>query len=116
MSDVKRPVNLHKAYHAHIYFDASTLPLAKQLGVQANEQFGLKVGRYHERSVGPHPEWSVQIIFSQKDFAAFIPWLDTHRQGLTVLVHGITGDDLKDHTDYAYWLGEPAVLNLALFS
>ena len=115
MSAVKRPVNLHKAYHAHIYFDASTLAWAKTLGQQAAERFGLRVGRYHEQPVGPHPKWSVQITFSHKNFEQFIPWLDEQRQGLSVLVHGMTGDDLKDHTDYAYWLGQPLELDLDLF-
>ncbi len=59
--------------------------------------------------------WSCQITFGHKDFDALIAWLDEHRQGLTVLVHGLTGDDLRDHTNYAYWLGEPKPLNLAQF-
>lgn len=32
-----------------------------------------------------------------------ISWLDASRADLTVLVHALTGDDLKDHTELAYW-------------
>ena len=34
---------------------------------------------------------------------------------LTVFVHGLTGDDLEDHTTHASWLGKPAKLNLEVF-
>jgi DOPA 4,5-dioxygenase len=34
---------------------------------------------------------------------------------LNVLVHPQTGDSLKDHTDHATWLGEPATLKVEMF-
>lgn len=112
---IKRPVNVHKAYHAHVYYAQDSLEQATQLCTQAGEIFGLPVGRLHQQEVGPHPMWSCQISFGADDFEQLIPWLEAHRQGLTVLVHGLTGDNLQDHTDYAYWLGEPAPLKLAMF-
>jgi len=115
MNSVSRPVNCHDAYHAHIYFDQNSRAHARWLIEQTASQFGLTVGRFHEKPVGPHSCWSVQVVFSTSDFEHYIPWLDQHRQGLTVLVHGLTGDHLKDHTDYAYWLGEPQVLDLSIF-
>ncbi len=115
MSVIKRPVNAHKAYHAHIYFDESSLERAKKVIERLGEQFQFKIGRIHEKPIGPHPRGSCQIIFGSKDFDQFIPWLDENRDGLTVLVHGLTGDDLKDHTDYAYWLGDSERLELSVF-
>lgn len=115
MAAVKRPVNLHQGYHAHVYFDGDTVEFATRLCLQAGELFGLRVGRIHQRPIGPHPEWSCQIVFGSKDFDEFIPWLDAHRGGLNVLVHGLTGDNLKDHTDNAYWLGDSLELNLDVF-
>ncbi len=35
-----------------------------------------------------------------------------NRKGLTVLVHGVTGDDIYDHTELVLWLGESLKLNL----
>ena len=58
----------------------------------------LYVNWAHERAVG--------------DTAA---WLDEHRNGLDVFVHGLSGDELKDHTDYAYWLGNEHQLDLSMF-
>ena len=108
----KRPVNIHEAYHAHIYFDADTVAFVEQLTDEIAKLFGLKVGRIHQKLVGPHTRWSVQILFSHKDFDRFIPWLDQQRNGLTVLVHGQTGDAITDHTDYAYWLGDSVAIDL----
>jgi len=59
--------------------------------------------------------WSCQIAFGKKHFDSLIPWLDENREGLTVLIHGLTGNDLKDHTDFAYWLGPARSLKLEAF-
>jgi len=115
MTEIKRPTNIHNYYHAHVYFDSETLQFAGDLCAKAGELFGLKVGRVHRKPVGPHPQWSCQISFSDKDFDQLIPWLSDNRKGLNVLVHGQTGDNLKDHTEYAYWLGESVPLKLSIF-
>ena len=115
MSEPKKPVNRHENYHAHIYFDESSKQEAKALCDGSADKFGLEVGRFHEKLVGPHPCWSCQVKFSKVDFADYIAWLDANRGKLTVFVHGLTGDDLKDHTDYAYWLGQEVELNLGMF-
>ena len=123
------PVNVHKVFHAHVYFDADTLAFATELCQQAGELFGVQVGRVHEKLVGPHSAWSCQLLFKSTDFDQLIPWLDQQRllasgdekpgqegkKGLSILVHGVTGDHLKDHTDHAYWLGKPLKLDLSMF-
>lgn len=115
MKQTNRPINAHKAYHAHIYFDEETKALAKKLCDASAEKFALRVGRFHERLIGPHPCWSCQVTFGTKDFDRYIAWLDANREDLTVLVHALTGDDLKDHTEFAYWLGREVELNLSFF-
>jgi DOPA 4,5-dioxygenase len=112
MSEPKRPINVHKAYHAHVYFDQASLAFAEDLCEKAGQQFGLTVGRVHQKLVGPHTRWSCQIAFGRKDFENLVPWLDRNRDGLSILVHGLTGDDIKDHTDFAYWLGDEVELDL----
>lgn len=111
----RRPLNLHGAYHAHVYFDAGTVAQARRLTGEAGRLFRVAVGRVHEKNVGPHPRWSCQLAFSAAEFDRIIPWLDAHRAGLDVFVHGVSGDDLKDHTDHAYWLGNAWPLDLAMF-
>jgi DOPA 4,5-dioxygenase len=111
----QRPVNVHKAYHAHVYFGPDTVPQARALCEEAGRLFNLQVGRVHEKLVGPHPAWSCQLAFAAHEFDALIPWLDQHRGSLDVFVHGLSGDDLKDHTDHAYWLGNEWTLDLRQF-
>ena len=115
MTKIKRPVNSHKSYHAHVYFDEKSKMTAKNICREVTEKFGLKVGRLHEKLVGPHPCWSCQIIFDKNDFEQLIPWLEEHRQNLSILIHAVTGDDLKDHTEFVYWLGHPVELNVSMF-
>ena len=116
MSEPQRPANLHEFYHAHVYFDAKTVDFASQLFASAGEKFGLQVGRVHRKRVGPHTRWSCQLLFSTNEFEKLIPWLEKHRAGLSILVHGDTGDDLRDHTEFAYWLGDSIELDLSVLN
>lgn len=109
------PVNLLPAYHAHVYFGPHTVRQAEALAAQAGALFGVAVGRLHCRPVGPHPHWSCQIAFGSEQFDAVVPWLDAHCGELDVLVHGLSGDDLADHTDHAWWLGREWPLSLEMF-
>lgn len=59
--------------------------------------------------------WSCQLSFDHNQFESIIGWLEENREGLNILVHGLTGDDLADHTVNASWLGNPVELNLAIF-
>ncbi len=102
-------------YHAHVYFDETTFEQASALCDRAGEQFALSVGRKHQKPVGPHPMWSCQLAFEPNLFGEVIPWLALHREGLTVFIHPETGDNLKDHTDHAIWMGSIEPLNLDLF-
>lgn len=100
-------------YHAHVYYDDASRPTAEALRAAIEATFDVRLGRWHDRPVGPHPRWSYQIAFAPALFAALVPWLALNRGGLTVFVHPDTGDALPDHRDHAIWLGEKAELNLA---
>lgn len=112
---IPRPRNVFAKYHAHVYFDGRTTEQARELCQTATRLFGVEMGRVHQKPVGPHPYWSCQLAFDSKQFDELIPWLDEHRHGLNVLIHGLTGDDLVDHTTNASWLGKPAKLKLSVF-
>lgn len=101
-------------WHAHVYFDASTIAQARALCEAAAARFPLKMGRVHEKPVGPHPDWSCQLAFRAERFAQVIPWLAMHRGGLTVFIHPITGQDLRDHRDRAIWMGAVRPLDLSV--
>jgi DOPA 4,5-dioxygenase len=42
-------------------------------------------------------------------------WLSLNRQGLVVLIHPLTGDDLADHTEHAIWMGAVRPLDVGMF-
>jgi len=102
-----------KGYHAHVYFDAATLEQARILCEEAARRFPLKMGRMHQRPVGPHPDWSCQLAFCPELFGELVPWLMQRRDGLNVLVHPITDDELRDHRDWPLWLGQVRPLDLS---
>lgn len=115
MSKSLYPTNQYAHYHAHLYYDQGSYQIAQAILDSVEFQMKFKVGRRHQKCVGPHPNWSCQISFTSDTFEKLIPWLDENRAGLSILVHPVTGDDLKDHTLLASWLGEPVPLKLAMF-
>jgi aromatic ring-cleaving dioxygenase len=99
-------------YHAHIYYDPATKPIAARLRQAMGEVFAVELGRWHDVPIGPHPVAMYQVAFAIAEFPRLVPWLMLNRAGLTVLVHPLTGDDYEDHARFAAWLG--AVLPLDL--
>ncbi len=113
---IQRPRNVYSHYHAHVYFDETSTEQARALCQTAATLFGVTMGRVHQKLVGPHPHWSCQLAFDSTQFDALIPWLETNRNGLNILIHAQTGKNIEDHTTHASWLGEPATLNLSHFN
>ncbi|WP_290699542.1 DOPA 4,5-dioxygenase family protein [Amphritea sp.] len=103
------------AYHAHVYFNADSLDQAVEFCEQTRDTQGITMGRVHQKLVGPHPGWSCQLSFGSEKIAAILPWLILNRNGLSVFIHPVTGNDLDDHTQYVMWLGDSKPLNLELF-
>lgn len=104
-----------RSFHAHVYFDASSVGKATELCKVAAEKFGVVMGRVHEKNVGPHPMWSCQLGASPTQFAELLPWLAMNRNGLIVFSHPETGDELRDHRDHGIWLGTGLEMNLSIF-
>lgn len=105
------------SWHAHVYFEAATRDTAFALRDQIMTAWGnvIEMGRFHERPVGPHPQWSYQVAFTPDRLAAVLTWLTLNRAGLDVFMHPNTGDALRDHRDRAVWIGRSYALNLAIF-
>lgn len=102
-----RDTSAIESWHAHIYFDASSRDAAWALREQIEAHWNdkLRIGRFHERPVGPHPMWSYQLGFAHAQFADVVGWLALNHGALDVFVHPNTGDALRDHRDAAVWIG-----------
>ncbi len=109
----REPVGTINGYHAHVYYDERTKPVAAQLRDAVAGRFEVSLGRWHDQPIGPHPSGSYQIAFQPDLFPELVPWLALNRQGLTVFVHPETGDALADHSAHVIWLGDSRQLNLA---
>jgi aromatic ring-cleaving dioxygenase len=97
-------------YHMHVYYDAESRDRAAQLRAWVEERFTVRMGRWHDVPVGPHPTSMYQIQFKTDLFATLVPFVLMNRQGLTVLLHPQSGRPRDDHTLNATWMG--AVLPL----
>jgi aromatic ring-cleaving dioxygenase len=104
------------SFHTHVYFDADTVDQARDLCERARDEFGVALGRIHEKPVGPHPMWSCQLTVQPEDFGSVVPWIALNRDGLIIFIHANTGYDLADHTRHAIWMGEKMDLGLSIFS
>jgi len=79
-----------KGYHAHVYYDQTTRPVAERLRDTIIGQFAVKPGAFSDEPIGPHP------------------------MGLDVLVHPLTESSYNDHSKNALWLGTPVPMRLEI--
>ncbi len=99
-------------YHVHVYYDATTRPVAERLRSMIIDKFAVKPGGFSDEPRGPHPISQFNVMFQTEEFQHIIPGLMLNREGLNVLVHPLTDDMVDDHTIYAMWLGTPVDLKL----
>lgn len=101
-------------YDIHIYFEdshgqfkANGLAQAlKDIVPQAEGPFQVKAG------LGPHVLHNVEVAIPPESLSQALTFLQLNNKGLSILVHPHTGDEVKDHTTLANWVGKPVPLNL----
>ena len=99
-------------YHAHVYYDEISRHAAEVLREEIAQRFAVKMGRWREEPVGPHPQAMYQVAFEPELFSAIVPWLLINRNNLDILIHPNTGTSLADHTNHALWMGNKLTLRL----
>ena len=105
------------SFHGHIYFDEKTFTQAKIFHEDFKKlNVPKQMSELHQHLMGPHPFWMFEVDFETENFLKIIEFMQKHRNGLSVLVHPLSGNALLDHTDYAMFLGQKEQLNLAIFS
>lgn len=100
-------------YHSHIYFDSTDIEIATHLRNTISEMSGVKVGKMHDKPIGPHTKPMFTVEIKPDVFSRLVPFLMINRNNLDVLVHPETGNDLLDHTNHALWLGNKVPLDLS---
>lgn len=106
-------LDLITGYHVHIYYDATTKDKAQALSKVVEREYGqAEFGRWHDKPIGPHPDWSHQIAFKPDLFDKIVPFIALNRNGLTIFIHPNTDDGYRDHREGAIWMGAVRPLNL----
>jgi aromatic ring-cleaving dioxygenase len=100
-------------YHAHVYYDPAGKADAQRLCESLRHRFAIPMGRMHDGAVGPHPRGSCQLTVTPENFSDVMQWLVANRNGFTIFAHGLSGDEIKDHTDHVIWLGPSELLDLS---
>lgn len=100
-------------FHMHLYFDTASRPSAMALRARlAAGEVPVELQPVRDAPIGPHTTPMFNMHADRADFCRVVTWLMLNHGPHSVLIHPNTGDDLKDHTVHALWLG-PA-LPLAL--
>src|SRR6266851_6241003 len=102
----------NRGYHAHVYYNAETKPVAAKLREAIIEKFKVEPGGFSDEPRGPHPISQFNVIFETPEFQSIVPWLMLNREGLDVLVHPLTDSSYNDHSKNALWLGTPVPMKL----
>lgn len=111
--DAHDPAGRITGYHAHIYYrDAAARLVAGEIREAIAARFEVRMGRWRDEPVGPHPVPMYQVAFAPDLFSRIVPWLALNHRGLPVLIHPETGDDPTDHSEHALWLGEQLPLDI----
>lgn len=97
-------------YHAHIYWQNEDQRREALNLRQPLQDLGCQLGRIWDEPIGPHPYAMYQVNYSDTNSVAVETLLNTTK--LDILLHEDTGDDLRDHTDGARWIGNKLKLDL----
>jgi aromatic ring-cleaving dioxygenase len=102
----------NRGYHAHVYYNADTKPLAAKLRETIIGKFIVEPGAFSDEPRGPHPISQFNVTFEIPEFQNIVPWLMLNRDGLDVLIHPLTESSYDDHSKNAMWLGTPVPMRL----
>ncbi|KAK7711221.1 hypothetical protein SLS57_008136 [Botryosphaeria dothidea] len=113
------PINngIRGGFDVHIYFlqsDPTQVQYATELWERIRREFPeLRIYQLWDRPIGPHYTGMFEVnLFTPEQFGAFIPWLVIWRGPLSALLHPNTGEDVRDHSQRATWLGQAFPINL----
>ncbi|KAL2043024.1 hypothetical protein N7G274_004083 [Stereocaulon virgatum] len=107
-------------FDVHVYFyqeNKTQSKFAHDLWRRIRHEFPeLRIYGVWDKPIGPHPVGMFEVnVFTPAQFGAFIAWLVINRGPLSALVHPNTGDDERDHTQRAIWMGDRIPLDLSIF-
>jgi DOPA 4,5-dioxygenase len=121
---------LFQEYHLHVYFhDVRTQAIAFAFRAAVIDAVnckdfiaivdGITLPRLNKtppsvnlKPVGPHPCGSFEVWVPQEHLSGLLSLAMALRNGLSMLLHPLSSNELQDHTKNAIWLGKPLSLGL----
>ena len=97
-------------YHAHVYWQNEAQRREALLLRQPLAELGCQLGRIWDEAIGPHPFAMYQVNYTDQNAGDVEQLLNTTK--LDILLHEDTGNDVRDHTQGARWLGRKLTLNI----
>jgi aromatic ring-cleaving dioxygenase len=107
-----------KQFHAHIYFEPTQARDAKVFLLWLKNFSSvrqIKVQGFYESLIGPHPLPMFELHFSESEKLAVTKVLAENRKNFSILIHEDTGDDHRDHSELAEWLGPALKIDFDFF-
>ena len=106
-----------EGYHLHIYYGSNDKAVADRVARSVETLFADDlIGPSHAiGAVGPHTAQNVAVYIRPEGFGRIVQWLQMNSEGLSILIHPETGDDLKDHLEGSMWLGKQMDYNQRFF-
>jgi DOPA 4,5-dioxygenase len=100
--------------HAHIYYVPESRAVAERFRAKIIAAFGkeAQISRLIDRPIGPHPEPMFEVDFRAEILPRLGPFFEREREGLDILIHRVSEDEVNDHTVRAKWLGTPKNLDI----
>ena len=102
-------------YHTHIYFTPTQVELAQRFRETLSKQKYFRVSPLVDHPIGPHPLPMFEADFKGAHLHEALKFLAAERGELSVLVHPLSGNEILDHTTYAWFLGLKQNLLLDIF-
>jgi DOPA 4,5-dioxygenase len=111
-----------KEWHFHIYFHQKNekerqAALELQDAVLRLRRDGaflvVPLRNVYFEPMGPHPVGSIGIWCPSESFVSLFSYVCMNRGELSVLVHPITKEEMKDHVTRSAWIGPPFPLDLS---
>ncbi len=100
--------------HSHIYFTPDIREIAVRFRKKIVEKFDgrAQISRLIDRPIGPHPVPMFEVDFHSELATELAPFLEKEREGLSILIHPVSDEEVKDHTERAVWMGKKLELNI----
>lgn len=111
-----------KEFHFHVYFyqtnaasRAHALSLRDDILRLTKEGYfhAVPLETYNDVPRGPHPIGSYEVWCPKERFSRTYSYFAMNRRELSVLVHPLTREEVKDHSERAVWMGQSFGLDLS---